>query len=279
MRSTLLMTAALFTCVWLSGCSDWEQVGSPEVVQLSPFDDDDSTPEVPAADDDDVVADDDDAADLVELDCADGQDEDFDGLYDCSDPDCFEATECTLEDCATDMDEDGDGLSGCDDPDCAGEQECDDELDDPSIGAVLELGSAQVSLVGEQGQAVGGWTGSYLLDGELDLGDGPVSCPGEFDVVGLAEPSTPNLCAGCVAAFSLQYELLQDPCGVYGWMTAVSWTVAFSTDGDQLMLADAGGWVPVWEISLLLFETGVDEAGEATFEADLEYEVETPWGG
>jgi hypothetical protein len=64
--------------------------------------------------------------------CADGVDNDEDGLIDCDDPDCLEDPECQVpppppppaENCADGVDNDEDGLIDCDDPDCLEDPEC-----------------------------------------------------------------------------------------------------------------------------------------------------------
>ncbi len=67
--------------------------------------------------------------------CADGTDDDGDGLTDCDDPDC--AAECWApEDCAGGGDEDLDGMADCADPDCTGELECSDDC------PLIDLGQA-----------------------------------------------------------------------------------------------------------------------------------------
>ncbi len=63
--------------------------------------------------------------------CADGEDNDGDGLVDCADVDCFGGC---LELCTDGQDEDGDGLVDCDDDDCLGV--CDGDSDG-SVAAEL----------------------------------------------------------------------------------------------------------------------------------------------
>ncbi|MDM9630611.1 hypothetical protein [Robiginitalea aurantiaca] len=53
----------------------------------------------------------------VEL-CADGIDNDGDGLIDCEDLDCETSPECIAEICDDGLDNDGDGLTDCEDPEC-----------------------------------------------------------------------------------------------------------------------------------------------------------------
>ena len=68
-------------------------------------------------------------------DCANGQDDDADGLADCADPDC-EGFGCP-EDCSNGRDDDGDGLVDCADPGCsdpACPEDCDDGHDDDGDG-------------------------------------------------------------------------------------------------------------------------------------------------
>lgn len=63
-----------------------------------------------------------------EINCTDGRDNDFDGLFDCEDPDCDGRPGCIpevlSEDCNNGMDDDGDGRVDCDDDDCAGADVC-----------------------------------------------------------------------------------------------------------------------------------------------------------
>jgi subtilisin-like proprotein convertase family protein len=58
--------------------------------------------------------------------CGDAVDNDFDGLVDCDDPDCFgDATSCTVEtNCHDDADNDGDTAVDCDDSDCTSSEWC-----------------------------------------------------------------------------------------------------------------------------------------------------------
>jgi hypothetical protein len=90
-------------------------------------------------------------------DCTGGVDEDFDGLVDCSDPDCVTAPNCMAVpygipfevDCTNGVDDDGNGLADCADPDCDGqicgsgclcsdlaatETECNDGIDNDQDG-------------------------------------------------------------------------------------------------------------------------------------------------
>ena len=63
--------------------------------------------------------------------CANGFDDDFDGLTDCEDPDCVGSPNCGNgpgEVCGNGQDDDGDGLVDCDDPDCADFQQCGDSF-------------------------------------------------------------------------------------------------------------------------------------------------------
>jgi glucose/arabinose dehydrogenase len=79
----------------------------------------------------------------VETACADGVDEDGDGLTDCADPDCAAAPVCATppEQCDNGLDDDGDGHTDCADADCAGaavclphETDCANGLDDDGDG-------------------------------------------------------------------------------------------------------------------------------------------------
>lgn len=55
--------------------------------------------------------------------CANGVDDDVNGLVDCEDLACFDVEECVETDCRY-GDSDGDGLVGCADPDCWGVPPC-----------------------------------------------------------------------------------------------------------------------------------------------------------
>lgn len=50
--------------------------------------------------------------------CADGIDNDGDGLIDCQDPDCEANEACIDEVCNDGIDNDGDGLTDCEDSEC-----------------------------------------------------------------------------------------------------------------------------------------------------------------
>lgn len=81
-----------------------------------------------------------------EQDCANGIDDDVDGLLDCRDPDCGSAAVCFVgqEHCGNGIDDDGDGLVDCEDPDCFGHpacvtpgpERCDNGLDDDGDGLI-----------------------------------------------------------------------------------------------------------------------------------------------
>jgi hypothetical protein len=58
-----------------------------------------------------------------EIECADGVDDDYDGLTDCADPDCATESEACLG-CDDGIDNDGNGLADCADPDCAESEVC-----------------------------------------------------------------------------------------------------------------------------------------------------------
>jgi len=71
----------------------------------------------------------------IELACSNGVDDDRDGLADCADIDCEHAIECNPEiACGNGLDDDGDGAIDCDDLDCLGSPSCaDDDLDDDGV--------------------------------------------------------------------------------------------------------------------------------------------------
>ncbi|HCH63488.1 MAG TPA: hypothetical protein DFR83_11830 [Deltaproteobacteria bacterium] len=65
--------------------------------------------------------------------CADGEDNDQDGLLDCEDPDCTGDEACIDDiegECSDGTDNDGDGRVDCEDEDCAGSPDCDEPVVD-----------------------------------------------------------------------------------------------------------------------------------------------------
>lgn len=61
-------------------------------------------------------------------DCANGRDDDNDGFTDCSDPECYNESECQLDSeqyyCADEVDNDQDSFVDCRDYDCYGYVDC-----------------------------------------------------------------------------------------------------------------------------------------------------------
>lgn len=103
----------------------------------------------------------------VQEDCANGEDDDGDGLQDCDDPDC--ETECPEAQCSDGVDNDEDGLVDCEDADCESmcpEALCDDGLDNDGDGAIDCEDSDCASLCPE----------SECFDGRDDDEDGLVDC-------------------------------------------------------------------------------------------------------
>lgn len=75
-------------------------------------------------------------------DCANGVDDDGDGLVDCDDPDCDDYPACNPpveEICDNGIDDDGDGLVDCDDPDCQDFKGCEPDEVWPKRMYVSEL--------------------------------------------------------------------------------------------------------------------------------------------
>ncbi|MFH2008763.1 MAG: S8 family serine peptidase [bacterium] len=104
--------------------------------------------------------------------CTGGIDEDFDGLIDCSDPDCTGKTGCPEgEICLNGIDDDGDGYVDCDDAECGQHGPCTGAVCTPAPGAVLTCGSV---LTGESNNAAG--STSVITDANCvgpDGGPGP----------------------------------------------------------------------------------------------------------
>jgi cysteine-rich repeat protein len=75
-------------------------------------------------------------------DCFNGNDDDSDGLIDCSDPDCFGGENCTGEICRNGIDDDNNGLIDCDDPhcfslnECLSDEDCTNKIDDDNNGLI-----------------------------------------------------------------------------------------------------------------------------------------------
>ena len=98
-----------------------------------------------------------------ESDCADGNDNDGDGLIDCEDDDCVDAC---MEDCEDGLDNDGDGLVDCDDDECLGDAACTDTLYELSLVTRLE-GAAMAS--GVKASYKWGYPAASMLYGYVDL--------------------------------------------------------------------------------------------------------------
>jgi hypothetical protein len=83
-------------------------------------------------------------------DCADFDDNDLDGLWDCDDPDCAEHTQCVPEICDNGRDDDADGLIDCEDEECAILSECGDcqQMVDSDLGSAIGPGVATGSTIG-----------------------------------------------------------------------------------------------------------------------------------
>ncbi len=77
-----------------------------------------------------------------EISCADGLDEDGDGLTDCEDDDCTSDAACLVELCDNGIDDDQDGSTDCEDDDCAQDpaclppEDCSNGMDDDNDGLV-----------------------------------------------------------------------------------------------------------------------------------------------
>ena len=112
----------------LLGCDDGEPTETGAVDDTDTDTDTDTTPttELDCADgvdnDQDGLTDceDGDCA-CIETDCGDGIDDDSDGLLDCEDDDCVDVC---IEDCGDGSDNDRDGLTDCDDDECYGVEPC-----------------------------------------------------------------------------------------------------------------------------------------------------------
>ena len=73
--------------------------------------------------------------------CDIGIDDTFDGLSDCDDPQCSDFSQCLPEDCTNGVDDNADGLIDCNDPQCAEQfvcspEVCDNGIDDNGDGRI-----------------------------------------------------------------------------------------------------------------------------------------------
>ncbi len=72
--------------------------------------------------------------------CSDGKDNDRDGATDCQDSSCAAIAPCVEERCADGQDDDGDGLIDCGDPDCSDTpncpETCNNQVDDDADGKI-----------------------------------------------------------------------------------------------------------------------------------------------
>lgn len=146
-----------------------------------------------------------DASTARETQCADGEDNDGDTVYDCGDHDCHDDPVCqpdgqpesTDERCHDWVDNDQDGFTDCDDLDCQGKSVCQGSWDrelagqnikapdtptppdvTPGPGASLALGAGQVEeeLQGVGSDKDGERTNYFCSDGFDNDGDGFTDC-------------------------------------------------------------------------------------------------------
>ncbi|MCZ6792660.1 MAG: hypothetical protein O7J95_03495 [Planctomycetota bacterium] len=98
----------------------------------------------------------------AEMDCADGVDNDMDGLIDCADPDCAMAANCRETNCTDMIDNDMDGQTDCDDTDCAMDAACVGDcpdyafyFGDAASAAGVAAGDAATLAIGQRNVSAG----------------------------------------------------------------------------------------------------------------------------
>ena len=124
-----------------------------------------------------------------ETNCADGLDNDGDGLTDCSDADCIGSPSCSPEIvCDDGIDNDSDGLTDCDDPDCFGVAGCSAAI----LSATFDTDSSGFTYhddtfrsTGNPGYASGNYDSSGgFSGGGLHVALGGVDTSWEYDMSG-----------------------------------------------------------------------------------------------
>ena len=166
-----------------------------------------------------------------ETQCTDGNDDDGDGMVDCSDADCFDVLECNVtgeernaERCSDWVDNDGDGAVDCEDPDCSGPgidlchgsaQQHTRTLPDDHAEDLPELTGdmAAEDLIGRGGDADGERNDFMCSDGVDNDGDGRTDCMDfgcRFDPQVTVCTASPGYRFGVVAGVGLTYDLEAD---------------------------------------------------------------------
>lgn len=164
-----------------------------------------------------------------ETQCADGNDDDGDGMVDCADADCFEVPECNVsgeernaERCTDWIDNDGDGAVDCEDPDCSGPGigVCEGSAPHSDPAAVaddheedlpeLSGDMSAEDLIGRGGDADGERNDYMCSDGVDNDGDGRTDCMDfgcRFDPQVTVCTASPGYRFSVVAGVGFTYDL------------------------------------------------------------------------
>jgi hypothetical protein len=121
---------------------------------------------------------------LPEEDCADGEDNDHDGLTDCEDDDCVDTC---LEDCGNGVDDDHDGAIDCADDECFGLDSCDGHY---RVELEVELDFLALCF------------GDYIERMRHDRADVTVAGQGEITATPTGAHGTPFTCTGALYSWS-----------------------------------------------------------------------------
>ena len=127
--------------------------------------------------------------------CDDGADNDRDGLFDCTDPDCIGDPTCgEAGQCGDGADNDRDGLFDCDDPDCARDPVC---LDG---GAPSQPDAADESDESDESDETGGTNSDHGEDGHHEDTDSATEQyhPDGYAGARMHGPDTNNLVENCM---------------------------------------------------------------------------------
>jgi len=139
--------------------------------------------------------------------CANGVDDDGNGLTDCADPSCDGSGVCeaTADACGNDVDDDGDGLTDCAEADC-------------QVGGFCDSFASPCSVVPQTGcptgmacyRAAAGTTETETRCRSAGLGRAAAACSGPaIDALG---PSSPHPCA---SGFGCVFAVADGTCGAY----------------------------------------------------------------
>ncbi|MBM4372458.1 MAG: PPC domain-containing protein, partial [Deltaproteobacteria bacterium] len=175
----------------------------------------------------------------TEVDCGDGEDEDFDGLADCCDTDCLGADACK-EVCGDGLDNDCDTVADCCDDDCGGDAACAAEGDcldgeDGDCDGLLDCGDWDCAAVAEcagegcaAAEALNGGAAITAADDGLQLVVNGDTAPARNDHAGSCDADT-----GTAADLAFTFQVAA-PIGVsvtHDFVSPVLWPAVYLYDG------------------------------------------------